>query len=117
MNTEDLTLGQIREVQALCGNSGDTPYTTKTHSFVLGEKYLIRCVTHFQLGRLKAVTDSDLVLSEASWVADTGRFNECIQTGNISKNEPFHGDCIVSRGAIVDAVVWPHDLLGGVVKQ
>lgn len=116
MDIEGLTLGQIREVQALCGSGGSTPCTTKTHSFVLGEKYLIRCVTHFQLGRLKAVTDSDLVLSEASWVADTGRFNEAIQKGSISENEPFHGDCIVSRGAIVDAVVWPHDLLGSVVK-
>ncbi len=114
MNIDDLTLRQIREVQALCQNPASQGHSS---SFIVGEKYLIRCVTHFQLGRLKSITDSDLVLSEASWVADTGRFNEAIEKGNISENEPFHGECIVSRGAIVDAVVWPHDLLGGTVRK
>ncbi len=80
--------------------------------FLVGEKYFIRCVTHYQLGRLKAITDNELVLEEASWIGDTGRFNEMLNTGKISENEPFYGDVIINRGAIVDAVLWDHDLMG-----
>lgn len=84
----------------------------KKHSFVLGEKYLIRTVTMIQVGKLEAVTDSDLLLSGASWIADTGRFGECLLNGTLSEVEKIPGDgkCIVGRGAIVDAFVWRHPL-------
>lgn len=75
-----------------------------------GKKYLIRTVTHYALGELVDVYDGELVMTNASWVADTGRWNDCLVTGKLKESEPHIGPLIVSRGAIVDAVEWPHPL-------
>lgn len=56
-----------------------------------------------ELERVKAVYEQELVFEEASWVADTGRFNEYLNdTENVSENEPFKYDVIVGRGAVID---------------
>lgn len=84
-------------------NGQESPY-------VLGEKYLVRTVTMTQLGRLIMITDKELVLENACWVADTGRFSAALLTGELNEVEMFCSDVIVSRGAIVDATIWLHDL-------
>lgn len=78
-----------------------------------GEKYLIRCVTHYQVGRLVGMTEEkELVLEDASWVPDTGRFHNALRDGVNALNEvePFPGQVLVGRGAIVDAAPWSHEL-------
>lgn len=79
-------------------------------AFRCGEKYLIRCVTFFYTGRVKAITSTEIVLEEAAWIADTGRFADCLKSGTPSEVEPFSTDVIVPRSSIVDASVWTHDL-------
>lgn len=76
----------------------------------IGKKYLIRTVTMIQLGKLKRVTDKELLLSDACWVADTGRFNEALEKGTLKEVEMFQRDVIVSRGSIIDATEWLTDL-------
>ena len=76
----------------------------------LGKKYLIRTVTMIQLGRLIKVTYKELVLENACWVADTGRFNEALSKGTLNEVEMFQSDVIIGRGAIVDATEWIFDL-------
>lgn len=76
----------------------------------LGKKYFIRTVTMYLLGELIFISDKELLLRNASWVADSGRFNEAFKTGNLDEVEPFVNDVIVNRGAIVDATEWMHDL-------
>ena len=44
--------------------------------FVVGKNYFIRTFTYHSLGKLKAITGQFLVLEDAGWVADSGRFNE-----------------------------------------
>jgi len=78
--------------------------------WVVGKKYLIRTVTMIQLGQLEAVTDKELLFSGASWVADTGKFSECLTTGKLSEVEMFANSVIVGRGAIVDATEWSYEL-------
>jgi hypothetical protein len=71
----------------------------------IGANYLIRTVTMFQTGRLVAVGPQELVLEDAAWIADTGRFSDALQTGKFTEVEPFpDGQVIVGRMAIVDAV-------------
>ena len=67
-------------------------------------------MTYFILGRLQAVYPQELVLQEASWVADTGRFHEALSTGRLNEVEPFIGAVMVGRAAIVDATEWGHPL-------
>ena len=78
--------------------------------WVIGRAYLIRTVTYFALGRLIWAGDRELLLENASWVADTGRFGEALKTGKLSEVEPFPSQLIVGRGSIVDATEWSHAL-------
>lgn len=72
----------------------------------IGMNYLIRTVTMIQLGKLKRVTNQELVLSDACWVADTGRFNEALEKGTLNEVEMFQRDVIIGRGSIIDATEW-----------
>lgn len=83
---------------------------SKSHSLQIGQAYLIRTVTMYYTGRVVAITDSDIILEDAAWIADTGRFADCLRTGNFNEVEPFPNGTIVSRGAIVDCTSWPHPL-------
>jgi hypothetical protein len=62
------------------------------------------------LGKLDKVYDAELVMSSASWVADTGRFYDALKTGKLNEVEPFTDDVIVGRGSIIDATIWTHKL-------
>lgn len=74
--------------------------------YEIGEEYFIQTVTQYYLGQLVNITDQELVITKASWVASTGRFNEFISGSDPSENEPYNKNqlVIVGRGAIVSAV-------------
>lgn len=105
MNIEELTLKQIREVANLMKDN-----ETKSHPFKIGESYLFRTVTMIQVGRLESVHEHELILSSASWIADTGRFYDALKTGELNEVEPFLNDVGIGRGAIVDFTIWTHPL-------
>jgi hypothetical protein len=90
------------------------PVCGKSHSFEVGKAYLIRTVTLHYTGRVVAVTDFDVMLEDAAWVADTGRYHECLELGKFSEVEPYPdstgGRVCVCRGAMVDYAPWPHKL-------
>src|SRR3990167_11478264 len=56
--------------------------------FKIGSCYFIRTVTYFATGRVKAIVGNFLVLEDAAWIADTGRFKEAIMEGKLSEVEP-----------------------------
>lgn len=71
----------------------------------IGANYLIRTVTMIDTGRLVAVTDKELLLEDAAWIADTGRFADALTTSSFQEVEPFpFGQVIVGRNSIIDAV-------------
>jgi len=71
----------------------------------VGSYYLIRTVTMTDTGKLVHVGEQELVLEEAAWIADTGRFSEALMKGVYGEVEPFpDGRVIIGRGAVVDAV-------------
>jgi len=78
--------------------------------FEIGEKYFVRTVTHYVVGELKEITGGFLIFSNASWIADSGRFNEAIKNGTLNEVEPIKGRYIVAIGSIVDAFDWVHNL-------
>lgn len=106
MSVNDLTLGEIKELIELFGNK-----PTENHvPYKVGENYLIRTVTMIQIGKLESIGDKELVLSNASWIADTDRFHNALKDGKLREVEPFIDNVIVGRGAIVDATIWRHEL-------
>lgn len=105
MNLDDLTLGQLKQVQSMCGVS------KSEHPYQIGKNYFIQTVTHYYLGRLLEVLKDELVLEEASWVADTGRFSDFMRDGKFNEVEPYpSGKLIVGRGSLVQAFEWSHKL-------
>ena len=79
-------------------------------TLLLGKKYFVRTVTHYTVGRLISEDDNYLVFENASWVADTGRWNSCLKTGELSEVEPFINKVFVSKAAVVDITEWDHPL-------
>ena len=100
MNIDTLTIAEAREIARLFGAQPQTG-----HPYTIGSPYFIRTVTHHHTGRLVAVTEHELVLEDAAWIADDGRFADALKTGNFSEVEPFpDGPVIIGRGSIIDAV-------------
>lgn len=86
------------------------PIDPATAPWRIGTSYLIRTVAYYALGRLTWVGPQELVLEEASWIADTGRFSTALARGALNEIEPIPGPLIVGRGSIVDAAAWTHAL-------
>jgi hypothetical protein len=63
-------------------------------------------VTYHILGVVVRVTDGEIVLNKASWVADSGRLGESMSTGVVSESEFLGDGVVVFRGAAVDALPW-----------
>ena len=73
--------------------------------FEIGKAYLIRTVTYHQVGILKDIQGDFLIFKDASWVADSGRFSECLSKGTFNEVE-YVGPMMINKTAIVDAFPW-----------
>jgi hypothetical protein len=104
MNIDDITIRQARELSTPFGGGKQD----NTSAWEIGKHYLIRTVTMIDTGRLVAITDHELVIEDAAWIADTGRFSDAIKKAEFNEVEPFpNGRVIVGRGAVVDALEIP----------
>jgi hypothetical protein len=99
MDINALTIGEAREIAAMFGQQP----AVSAHPWEIGKNYLIRTVTMIQTGRLVMVTEQELVLDDAAWIADTGRFSDALKSCQFAEVEPFGRRVIVGRGALVDA--------------
>lgn len=79
--------------------------------FEIGKNYLVRTVTFTYTGKLINQDKYFLVFQSASWIPDTGRFHDALKQGSsIEEVEPYINELILSKGSIVDATIWQHDL-------
>ena len=81
--------------------------------YKIGAKLFIRTVTYHYTGRVSYFADGELVLEDAAWIADSGRFANALKTGELGEVEPYPGLCSLGVGAIVDASPWNHELPRG----
>ena len=98
----NLTIGQLKELTGTSGNS-ELP-------FEIGKKYLFRTVTHIDVGLVKNIVGNFVVLEQASWIANTGRYHDCLSIGVFSEVEPYPVDVYLNTASLVDAAEWIHDL-------
>ncbi len=98
---DDLTIGEARELAGLFGQR-----TASENPFNIGANYFIRTVTHHLTGKLVGVTQQELVLENAAWIADDGRLTEALATCKFNEVEifPTNSKVIVGRGSLIDAV-------------
>lgn len=114
MKLDDLTLGEAKQLVAMftpmvTAGAVSAPATfLEAHDpgpWEVGKIYLIRTVTMIDTGRLVAVGPQELVLEDAAWIADTGRFADALRKAEFGEVEPFpDGRVIVGRGSVIDAV-------------
>ncbi len=112
ININDLTLGQIKEIQALTSltvlavpspevlnNPSNNPYSE-------GKNYIVRTVTMIFTGRLVEVWPQELVLVDAAWIPETERYMQFVDTGAVRECEPFPEGrrLVIGRGAVLDAI-------------
>lgn len=78
----------------------------------VGRKVFIRTVTFHYTGRIVLIERDAVVLQEAAWISEDGRFADALKTGELAEIEPYPDDVTVevSRGAILDVSEWHHPL-------
>ena len=103
MNIHSLTLGEIKEISGLIGSKKELP-------FKVGEAYLFRTVTHIEVGRVKRIIGSFVELEDASWIADTGRYHDCLLKGVFNEVEPYPIYTGINTDSLINYAPWPHDL-------
>lgn len=74
----------------------------------VGQAYFIRTVTNHYTGRLLKVTAKELVIEDAAWIADDGRFAQFVAGGEANEVEPYPDGAkvIIGRGSLLDAMKW-----------
>ena len=80
--------------------------------YEIGQTYFFRCVTYHYIGTVVSVGLSEVVLRDAVWVAESGKFRNALEEGTIADAMPYvKGDpVILGRFGIVDATPWRHPL-------
>lgn len=112
MNINEITIGQLQELKRFIATDNTQFHSiAPAHPYAVGKNYFIRTVTHHFTGTLVEVHPNELVLVDAAWIADDGRFMEAIKSGAVNEVEPFpDGErVIIGRGTVVDAITitWP----------
>jgi hypothetical protein len=72
--------------------------------FEIGGEYFIRTVTYHLTGRVKDIVGKFLILEDAAWIADSGRFHKFFTDPTSELEvEPFANDVFVNTDSITDA--------------
>ena len=99
MNIDDLKVGDVKAIVAMFGQQD------AHQPFEIGKGYFIRTVTHYLTGRIVSVGQQEIVVEEAAWIADTGRYADALKSHRFKEVEPYpDGKVIIGRGSIIDAV-------------
>ena len=109
MDLDKLTIGELRQLVTLAQGLGMSAPPADVTAIPIGEAVLIRGVTLYYVGRVVAVTAQEIVLEDASWIGDTGRFSQALASGVLSEVEPYPaGRVVVGRGAVMDVLSLIH---------
>lgn len=107
-----LTVQELRKELEQLEKQKEKMSIKKEGVWQIGQNYVIRTVTMIDVGKLIQVTDNELILEDASWIADPGRWNDFLSNGKYDESEPFpDGTIIINRNSIIDAVIWKHGII------
>lgn len=78
--------------------------------FKIGEAYLFRTVTHIEVGRVKSICGLFVEIEEASWIANTGRYHDCLLKGVFNEIEPYPLTSTINSASLINFAPWTHKL-------
>ena len=109
MSIEDMKVFSINDLKQI--NLTDSVQNNQSTScWKIGEKYFIRTVTMHLVGRLVSIHGSSLIFEDGAWIADDGRFNNMLKTGEFGEVEPFLDPVGANSEAFIDWTIWRHAL-------
>lgn len=79
----------------------------------VGDTVFIRTVTLYYTGKISEIKGEWITLTEAAWVADTGRFHQFLTEGKCNEFEGIPEHVSIPTGSIIDVIPWRHALLKG----
>lgn len=85
----------------------------KPFPFKVGDQVFIRTVTLYYTGQIAALDAFWITLTDAAWVADTGRFHDFLTKGQCNEFEGFPESVSIPLGSIIDVSPWRHALFKG----
>ena len=105
MNINDLTLGQIKEIQSLkLGEASESTLSKYKYQYPIDRNVIVRTVTMIYTGKLVEVTPTNLVLVDCSWIPETERFMQFVAEGKVRECEPYPDGLpvFINRGSLID---------------
>jgi hypothetical protein len=99
VDIENLTVKQIREIQHLFLSN-----QKEENIYNIGSNYMVQTVTNYFIGKLEKVTNNEIILSECSWIPDTGVFSTALKNGVFEEVEPMPDEFmnIIFKSSIIN---------------
>ncbi len=72
----------------------------------VGDAVIIRTVAYHYIGKVAHCDDQEIVLDEASWLAESARWSVTLTTGQVSELEPYPDWCCIRTATVVDYAPW-----------
>ena len=71
-------------------------------SGMIGRNVFIRSVTFHYIGKVEKIVGEFVELSNAAWIADSGRFSDALKKEDFSEVEPYPNPVWINVSSIVD---------------
>ncbi len=118
MDIEKMTFGEMQKTieaaeriaKALNRPTSSIAPTSDDLICDVGKSYFIRSVTHHYTGRCVRVNKDWIELEDAAWIADDGRFNNFLKTGEANEVEPYVENVRILIACILDVTEFKHAL-------
>lgn len=83
------------------------------HPYEIGKAYFFKTVTMYYVGRLKRITKMAFVLTNVTWVGDTGLQSKAFTEGTFQESDPLPmKETYIHIPAVIEVTEWAHPLRG-----
>ncbi len=102
MDIDKLTIGEARQIAMAFGAAGVG--ASKRVPMPVGKTVFIRTVTNHYCGVVTQCVEDEVELTDASWIADDGRFHDALKSGSFNEVEPYPDGLhpVINRASIID---------------
>lgn len=102
---------EVETLKALIGGQTNITNTGSAPSLLTpftGQTVVIRTVTMIVCGRYMSSDGTFIAVTDAAWIADSGRWADALKSGEFAEVEPFpSGTVLVGIGGVIDITTIP----------
>jgi dTDP-D-glucose 4,6-dehydratase len=103
MNIDDMKHGDLKAIAAMFGGQSQP----QSSAYKVGEKRMFRTVTHIITGEIVSIHSDGVIVRDAAWIADTGRYADAVAKSTFSEVEPYPdgAEVVVNLSAMIDSCI------------